>query len=180
MADSVPSERSVSDRDTRADRAERAGAERGDRTPPHNLDAERSVLGGILLRNDTFNHAAGVIDAGDFYRDAHRRIFESMVELNERGDAIDLITLKESLTRTGELEDVGGVGYIARLLDGVPRATNVEHYAAIVKEKSTLRSLITSAGPWAPTASHRFRIAHPPRTRRASAARDRRTTSTFR
>jgi hypothetical protein len=57
MADSVPSERSVSDRDTRADRAERAGADRGDRTPPHNLDTERSLLGGIMLRNDTFNHA---------------------------------------------------------------------------------------------------------------------------
>ena len=68
-----------------------------------------------------------------------------MVELNERGDAIDLITLKEALTRTAELEDVGGVAYLARLVDGVPRATNVEHYATIVKEKSTLRALITSA-----------------------------------
>ena len=144
MADSVPSERAVRSRHRR-DRAERAAADRGERTPPHNLDAERSVLGGILLRNDTFNHAAAVIDAGDFYRDAHRRIFEAMVELNERGDAIDLITLKEALTRTAELEDVGGVAYIARLVDGVPRATNVEHYARIVKEKSTLRALITSA-----------------------------------
>ena len=82
MADSVPSERTSPDRDTRADRADRAAADRGDRTPPHNLDAERSVLGGILLRTETFNHAAAVIDAGDFYRDAHRRIFEAMVELN--------------------------------------------------------------------------------------------------
>ncbi len=126
MADFVPSERSASDRDSRADRADRAAADRGDRTPPHNLDAERSVLGGILLRNDTFNHAAAVIDAGDFYRDAHRRIFEAMVELNERSDAIDLITVKEALTRTGEIEDVGGAAYIARLVDGVPKATNVE------------------------------------------------------
>jgi replicative DNA helicase len=143
MADSAPSERTSSDRDTRAERTERAAADRGDRTPPHNLDAERSVLGGILLRNDTFNHAAAVIDAGDFYRDAHRRIFEAMVELNERSDAIDLITVKEALTRTGEIDDVGGAAYIARLVDGVPKATNVEYYASIVKEKSTLRSLIS-------------------------------------
>jgi replicative DNA helicase len=139
MADSVPSER------TPSERAERAAADRGERTPPHNLDAERSVLGGILIRNETYNHAAAIIDSGDFYRDAHRRIFDAMVELNERGDAIDLITLKEALTRTQELEDVGGVAYLARLVDGVPRATNVEHYATIVKEKSTLRALITRA-----------------------------------
>jgi replicative DNA helicase len=143
MADPVPSERTV-DRDTRSERAERAAADRGERTPPHNLDAERSVLGGIMIRNETFNHAAALIDAGDFYRDAHRRIFNAMVELNERGDAIDLITVKEVLTRSGEIEDVGGVAYLARLLDGVPKATNVEHYAEIVKEKSTLRSLISS------------------------------------
>ncbi|HEY8549413.1 MAG TPA: replicative DNA helicase [Vicinamibacterales bacterium] len=116
-----------------------------ERTLPHSLDAERSVLGAILLRNETFNHAAAIIDANDFFRDAHRRIFNAMVQLNERGDAIDLVTLKEALTRSGELDEVGGVAYIARLIDGVPRATNVEHYATIIKEKSTLRSLITSA-----------------------------------
>src|SRR5262245_44222139 len=118
MADSVPSEHAANaDRDTRGERAERAAADRGERTPPHNLDAERSVLGGILIRNDTYNHAASVIDAGDFYRDAHRRIFDAMVELNERGDAIDLVTLKEVLARRNELEDVGGVAYLARLVD---------------------------------------------------------------
>ena len=116
-----------------------------ERTQPHSLDAERSVLGAILLRNETFNHAAAVIDSGDFFREAHRRIFNAMVELNERSDAIDLITLKEALARSGDLEEVGGAAYIARLVDGVPRATNVEHYATIVKEKSTLRSLIASA-----------------------------------
>ena len=100
------------------------------------------MLGGILLRNDTFNHAAEVIDAGDFYRDAHRRIFEAMVELNERSDAIDLITLKEALTRTASSRTSAAPAYIARLIDGVPRATNVEHYATIIKEKSTLRALI--------------------------------------
>jgi replicative DNA helicase len=116
-----------------------------ERTLPHNLEAERSVLGAILLHNDAFNHAAEIIDAPDFYRDAHRRIFEKMVKLSERGDAIDLVTLKEELGRSGELDEVGGPAYIAALVDGVPRSTNVEHYAKIIKDKSTLRSLIYSA-----------------------------------
>src|SRR5437764_1553536 len=116
-----------------------------ERTLPHNLEAERSVLGAILLHNDAFNLAAEVIDSNDFYRDAHRRIFEKMVKLSERGDAIDLVTLKEELGRSGELDEVGGPAYITALVDGVPRSTNVEHYARIIKEKATLRNLIFSA-----------------------------------
>src|SRR5712671_3596247 len=115
------------------------------RTLPHNLEAERSVLGAILLHNDAFNLAAEVIDSADFFRDAHRRIFDKMVKLVERGDAIDLVTLKEELGRSGEIDEVGGPAYIAALVDGVPRSTNIEHYARIIKEKSTLRSLIYSA-----------------------------------
>jgi replicative DNA helicase len=116
-----------------------------ERTLPHNLEAERSVLGAILLHNEAFNHAAELIDAHDFFRDAHRRIFEKMVVLTERGEAIDLVTLKDELGKAGSLDDVGGPAYIASLVDGVPRAVNVEHYARIVKEKSTLRNLIFSA-----------------------------------
>ncbi len=116
-----------------------------ERTLPHNLEAERSVLGAILLHNDAFNLAAEVIDAHDFFRDAHRRIFDKMVALAERGEAIDLVTLKEELTRSGDLDEVGGPAYIAALVDGVPRSTNVEHYARIIKEKATLRNLIYSA-----------------------------------
>jgi replicative DNA helicase len=116
-----------------------------ERTLPHNLEAEKSVLGAILIHNEAFNDAAELIDARDFYRDAHRRIFEKMIALNERGNAIDLVTLKEELSRSSELEEVGGPAYIASLADGVPRSANVEHYARIVKEKSTLRSLIYSA-----------------------------------
>src|SRR5215210_7396120 len=116
-----------------------------ERTLPHNLEAERSVLGAILLHNDAFNLAAEVIDAADFYRDAHRRIFDKMVRLSERGGAIDLVTLKEELGRGGELEEVGGPAYITALVDGVPRSTNVEYYAQIIKEKATLRNLIYSA-----------------------------------
>jgi len=115
------------------------------RTLPHNLEAERSVLGAILIDNQTFNVAAATITSQSFFRDAHRRIFERMVDLAERSQPIDLVTLKETLERSGELEDVGGPAYIASLVDGVPRSTNVEYYAQIVKEKATLRALIFSA-----------------------------------
>jgi replicative DNA helicase len=116
-----------------------------ERTLPHNLEAERSVLGAILVHNDAFNLAAQIVDSRDFYRDAHRRIFERMIALSERHDAIDFVTLKEELARAGELDEVGGPAYVASLADGVPRATNVEYYARIVKEKSTLRNLIYAA-----------------------------------
>ena len=78
-----------------------------ERTLPHNLDAEKSVLGAILIHNEAFNHAAELIDSRDFFRDAHRRIFDRMVALSERGDAIDFVTLKEELSRAGELDEVG-------------------------------------------------------------------------
>jgi replicative DNA helicase len=116
-----------------------------DRPLPHNLEAERSVLGAILIHNDAFNSAAEVLNPRDFFRDAHRRIFEKMVQLSERGNAIDFITLKEELSRSGELDEVGGPAYIAALVDGLPHATNIEYYARIVREKSTLRNLIFSA-----------------------------------
>jgi len=115
------------------------------RTLPHNLEAERSVLGAILIDNDTFNIAAAIIDGRAFFRDAHRRIYERMMDLSERSQPIDLVTLKEELERAGDLEEVGGPAYIASLVDGVPRSTNVEYYAQIVKEKATLRNLIFSA-----------------------------------
>ena len=115
------------------------------RTLPHNLEAERSVLGAILIDNDAMNVAAALIDAKTFFRDAHRRIFDRMLDLSERSLPIDLVTLKEELERAGELEEVGGPAYIASLVDGVPRSTNVEYYAQIVKEKATLRNLIFSA-----------------------------------
>ena len=113
-----------------------------ERTLPHNLEAERSVLGAILIHNEAFNYAAQILGPQDFFRDGHRRIFERMIALGERGGAIDTVTLKEALSQTGDLEESGGPGYIATLIDGVPRSTNVEYYARIVKEKATLRALI--------------------------------------
>ncbi|MCL4811863.1 MAG: replicative DNA helicase [Vicinamibacteraceae bacterium] len=112
-----------------------------DRALPHNLEAERSVLGAILIRNDALNHATEIIDAPDFFRDAHRVIFETMIALNEDGHAIDLVTLKDGLARRGKLDAVGGAAYIASLVDGVPRAMHVDQYARIIKEKSVLRQL---------------------------------------
>jgi replicative DNA helicase len=113
-----------------------------ERSLPHNLEAERAVLGAVLIHNEAFNQAAEVLQPRDFYRDAHRRIFEKMVELSERNDPIDLVTLKEALTRSRELDEIGGPAYITALVDGLPRSTNVEYYARIVREKSTLRNLI--------------------------------------
>ncbi len=113
-----------------------------ERALPHNLEAERSVLGAILIHNEAFNFAVELVGPNDFFRDAHRRIFGKMIALGERSEAIDLVTLKEALAQAGELDDVGGPAYIASLVDGVPRSTNVEYYARIVKEKSTLRALI--------------------------------------
>jgi replicative DNA helicase len=116
-----------------------------DRTLPHNLEAERSVLGAILIQNDSYNVAVELLRPEDFYRDAHRRIFERIISLAERRMAVDFVTLKDELGRAGELDTVGGPAYVASLVDGVPKATNVEYYAKIVKEKSVLRSLISAA-----------------------------------
>jgi len=116
-----------------------------DRTLPHNLEAEKSVLGAILINNTTFNQAAEVVDSLDFFRDAHRRIWEKMVALTDRSEPVDVVTLKDELTRSGELDEVGGPAYISALTDGVPRSANVEYYAKIVKEKSTLRRLIQAS-----------------------------------
>ena len=113
-----------------------------ERPLPHNLEAEKCVLGAVLIHNDAFNHAAELLDSRDFYRDAHRRIFDKMIVLSDRNEVIDLVTLKEELGRASDLDKVGGPAYIAALVDGVPKSTNVEYYARIVKEKATLRSLI--------------------------------------
>lgn len=117
-----------------------------ERTLPHNLEAERSVLGAILVHNAAFELAARVVKPADFYRDAHRRIFAAMSHLiDERRIEVDFVTLKEELVRLGELDEVGGPAYVSSLADGVPRATNVAYYAGIVKEKATLRELIYAA-----------------------------------
>ena len=113
-----------------------------ERPLPHNLDAERSILGAILLDNHALNAAVEKLQSEDFFLDQHRRVFQQMIALGESQQAIDLVTLTEELQRRGELEASGGAAYLAQLLDGVPRITNVEHYARIVKEKAILRNVI--------------------------------------
>jgi replicative DNA helicase len=116
-----------------------------DRTPPHNLEAEKAVLGAVLLQPDALTAASDVLTPRDFYRDAHRRIFETMLVLGDRQSVIDPITLKDELYRHGRLDEIGGPSYIAGLLDGVGRSANVAHYARVIKAKAQLRSLIAGA-----------------------------------
>lgn len=111
---------------------------------PHNLEAERSILGAVILDNHALDTVVERLRSEDFFLPQHRVIFRQMVELGEKQQAIDTITLMEYLTRTNQLEAAGGVGYLSQLADGLPRVTNVEHYARIVKEKSVLRNLIYS------------------------------------
>ena len=113
-----------------------------ERPMPSNLDAERSILGAILLDNNALNTAIEALKPDDFFIPQHRSIFNQMIALGEAQHAIDLVTLTEELHRRGELESSGGAPYLASLVDGVPRVSNVEHYARIVKEKAMLRNLI--------------------------------------
>ncbi len=113
-----------------------------ERPLPQNLEAERSILGAILLDNHALNAAIENIKPEDFFLEQHRRVFNQMIALGEAQQAIDLVTLTESLHRVGELESSGGAPYLAALADGMPRVSNVEHYARIVREKALLRNLI--------------------------------------
>ncbi len=116
-----------------------------ERPLPHNLEAERCILGAVLLDNHALNSAVERLRSEDFFLPQHRQIFERMVQLSEKQQAIDTITLMEDLSRRGELESAGGVAYLSQLADGLPRVSNVDHYARIVKEKAILRGLIYSA-----------------------------------
>src|SRR5215510_16045929 len=113
---------------------------------PSSIEAERSILGAILLDNAVCNQAIEMMRRDDFFLDSHRRIFEKMVTLSERGSPIDLITLSDELRRSAEFEQIGGATYIASLIDGVPRTDTIAHYAKIVKGKAMLRRLISASG----------------------------------
>ena len=113
-----------------------------ERVPPQNLEAEKSVLGGILLDNQAMQRISEILQEGDFYRDAHRKIFQCMVELFEKSEPVDLITLTEEVSQKSWLKGVGGAVYLATLVDEIPTAANIEYYARIIKEKSILRQVI--------------------------------------
>ncbi|MEP7343426.1 MAG: replicative DNA helicase, partial [Acidobacteriota bacterium] len=112
---------------------------------PSSTEAERLILGVILLDNITINQAVEHLKPEDFFLPSHRRIFDKMVKLYEQGRAIDPLTLQEELRRAGELDQIGGPAYIASLFDGVPRFSNIENYTKLVKGKSMLRRLISAS-----------------------------------
>ncbi len=116
-----------------------------ERTLPHNIDAEKSVLGSILVNNENYYRVIETLRPEDFYLDAHRVIYRKMVELIERSKAIDLITIQEELVRASQLESAGGITYLAGLLDGIPHLANIDHYIEIISEKALMRQLINSA-----------------------------------
>lgn len=117
-----------------------------ERIPPHNDEAEKSVLGAILLDKEVFFQASEVIGPEDFYSHAHQEIFQGMVDLYQRDEPIDAVTLSDCLNRRKSLEAVGGRGYIALLSNAVPTTANAVQYAKIVREKAMLRRLIQVAG----------------------------------
>jgi replicative DNA helicase len=113
--------------------------------PPQNLEAEQSILGGVLIENDALNTVVEFLEEGDFYRESHQKIFHSMTTLSERNEPLDLITLTNELKKKKELDEIGGASYLASLVEAVPTAANIAYYAKIVKEKSILRKLISTA-----------------------------------
>jgi len=115
------------------------------RLPPQSLEAEMSVLGGVLLENEALNKALEVLRPEDFYRESHRKIFKALIVLFEKGEPADLVTLTSVLSDNGDLDAVGGTAYLATLVDYVPTAANISYYARTVKEKAISRNLITVA-----------------------------------
>jgi replicative DNA helicase len=120
-------------------------AESAHRLPPQSLEAEMSVLGGVLLENEALNKALELLRPEDFYREAHRKIFNAIIDLTEKGEPADLVTLTAALQQRGALEEIGGNAYLATLVDYVPTAANIAYYSRLVKEKAIGRHLINVA-----------------------------------
>ena len=119
---------------------------------PHNLEAERAVLGAALVNPTAFDIAAGLIDATDFFRKAHSSIWRAMADLRRRDIVVDLITIRDALAKASQLDDVGGPAFISALADGVPASTNVGSYARIVREHSIRRNVLALASTGNPEA----------------------------
>lgn len=115
------------------------------RLPPQNLEGEMSVLGGVLLENEALNKALEILRPEDFYRESHRKIFNALLVLSDKGEPADLVTLTAVLKESGELDAVGGSTYLSTLVDYVPTAANIAYYAKMVKEKAISRNLIQVA-----------------------------------
>jgi replicative DNA helicase len=115
------------------------------KVPPQNIEAEQSILSAILIDNNTLPEVLEILSEKDFYREVHQKIFSAMVDLFERSEPADLITVTNILKEQGQLESVGGATYLSELVDTIPMATNAAHYAKIIHEKATLRRLIERA-----------------------------------
>lgn len=115
------------------------------RIPPNSLEAEQSVLGAMLLDREAISAATELINGEDFYREAHKEIFEAVVEIYDKGEPVDLITLTEKLKTRNTLDSVGGITYLTSLMNAVPTTHNVKNYAKIIEDKSLLRRLIKSS-----------------------------------
>ena len=111
-----------------------------DRVPPQNIEAEQAVLGAMLLEREAIAKVMEKLRFEDFYREAHKVIFNAMLELYNRNEAVDLVTVTEVLKKNGKLEDVGGIAYVTSLANSVPTAANVVYHAGIVEEKSICAS----------------------------------------
>lgn len=116
-----------------------------EKLPPYNLEAEQAVLGAILLDNTAIHKALEVFDPDDFYRKSHQKIFDAMLELIDRGDAVDLLVLRDELERRRALDEIGGPAYLAALVDQVPTAANIEFHTKIVHEKAIARNLLNAS-----------------------------------
>lgn len=127
------------------DNRERDPQVAGLKVPPHSIEAEQSVLGGLMLDNERWDDVAERVVADDFYTRPHRHIFTEMARLQESGSPIDLITLAESLERQGQLDSVGGFAYLAELSKNTPSAANISAYADIVRERAVVREMISVA-----------------------------------
>ena len=114
-----------------------------DRVPPQNIEAEQSVLGAMLIEKEAIPKVMEILRDTDFYREAHRVIFNAMLELYNKNEAVDMITVTEILKRDNKLEDVGGIAYVTSLANSVPTAANVTYHASIIEEKSILRQLVS-------------------------------------
>ncbi len=112
------------------------------RLPPHSIEAEQSVLGGLLLNNGTWEDIADIITDDDFYRHDHRMIWQHISNLLRAGRPADALTVKDALQQSGRLEDAGGEQYLAMLSNAVISASNIRHYAEMVRDRAVLRRLI--------------------------------------
>jgi replicative DNA helicase len=110
--------------------------------PPHSLEAEQSLIGGILLDNTAWERIADLVNEADFYRDDHRRIYRHIAKLIDLGKPADVVTVFESLEKSGEAEQAGGIAYLAEIANSTPSAANIRRYAEIVRERSILRKLV--------------------------------------